>query len=88
MITNVKQEHIYISLAPRIKWTLFLFKFGNPKAVRKQGVYTQSEAASPRTGCQNSRNTADYVKLIAYTTGSRFAGGDFVESASNGGREN
>lgn len=42
MITNVKQEHIYISLAPRIQWTLFLFKFGNPKAVRKQRVYAQS----------------------------------------------
>lgn len=36
MITNVNQEHIYISLAPRIKWTLFLFKFGNPKAVRNR----------------------------------------------------
>lgn len=87
MITNVKQEHIYISLAPRIKWTLFLFKFGNPKAVRKQGIYTRSEAASLRTGCQNSCNTADYVKLIAHT-GSSFAGGDFVDFASTGGRGN
>lgn len=42
MITNVKQEHIYMSLAPGIQWTLFLFKFGNPKAVRKQRVYAQS----------------------------------------------
>lgn len=84
-ITNVKQEHIYISLAPRIKWTLLLFKFGNPKAVRKPGKCTQSEAASPRSACQNSRNTADYVKLIAHT-GSRFAGADLADFASNGGK--